>query len=419
MYFKFKNAEQAQISFFREIDSLFLFFEEHYEPLKNRAICAAVSGGADSLSLLILLQKWCDQRSWKLYCCTVDHDLRKESLDEALFVKSVCRNLKIEHTILRWKHDSINDEGKLENLARDARYGLIQKFCKEKNIPFIATGHNWNDQIETYELRKHAGSHELGLAGMSQIKTLSKNLKIIRPLIHFSKKFLENFLKSQNIEWKTDPMNFHDAFQRVVARKIINKYSLKKIQNISKKIFDYGRARYKIEQNAVVFLKSNCKISNFGFAEINKEKFLNLYPKIQIEVIRRLIWNIGMKKYPYSIDEKCLKQILNFKINTLGRCFIKIKKEKIFIFREKRNIPKENTTLWDNRFIIKLKLTKNQYIYSSTREFNDTISRDILVGFPCLYENGKVKCGFDEWIKFIEFVKKPDLLDIYCGVSCE
>lgn len=419
MYFKFKDIKQAEISLFREIDGLFSFFEKHYENLSNRAVCAAVSGGADSLSLLILLKKWSESRKWKLYCCTVDHELRKESLDEALFVKNICEKLQIEHVILHWKHAPINDEGKLENLAREARYNLIQKFCEEKNIPFVATGHNWNDQIETYELRKNAGSSKIGLAGMSQIKTLSKDLKIIRPLLHFSKKFLEDFLKNQNIKWKTDPMNFQDTFQRVIARKKINKYSLEKIKEISEKIYNYGRKRYEIELNAVSFLKSNCEISDFGFAEIDKKEFLKLNTKTQIEVFKRLIWNIGMKKYPCSINEKKMSEILNSKINTMGRCFIKIKKEKIFIFREKRNIPKENSTLWDNRFLINLKLTKNQYIYSSAREFNATMAYDILAGFPCLYENGEVKYGFSEWVKFVKFVKKPDLLDIYCGVSCE
>lgn len=419
MFFKFESEELAEISFFHEIDKLFSFLEKHYASLDNRKLCVAVSGGADSLSLLILLKKWSRNRNWKLYCCTVDHGLRKESLNEALFVKSICKKLEIKHTILHWKHDSINDEGKLENLAREARYGLIQKFCEKKNIPFVATGHNWNDQIETYELRKNAGSSEFGLAGMSQIKTFSKNLKIIRPLIHFSKKFLEDFLKSRNIEWKTDPMNFQDTFRRVVARKRIKRYSFEKIKKISEKICAYGKSRYQIELNAVDFLKTNCRISNLGFAEINKKEFLNRKSKIQIEVLKRLIWNIGMKKYPCSLNEKILMKILNSKINTIGRCFIKIKKEKIFIFREKRNIPKTNTSLWDNRFIINLKLTKNQYIYSSAREFDATMPYDVLAGFPCLYENGKVKYGFDEWVKFVEFIRKPDLLDIYCGVNCE
>lgn len=431
MYFRFENCEQAEISFFREMDSLLLLFEKIYSTVNNRKICVAVSGGADSLSLLILLKKWAEQKkwdkqkkqsekqNWKIYCCTVDHGLRKESFDEALYVKNVCEKLNVEHSILFWKHNSSIEEGKLENLAREARYKLIREFCEGKKIPLIAVGHNWNDQLETYELRKNAGSSEFGLAGMSQIKTLSEHVKIIRPLLHFSKNFLEDFLKSQNIEWKTDPMNFQDTFQRVVARKKIKEYSPQRIGEISKKICEYGKNRYEIERHAVGFLKSNCAISNLGFAEIDKKEFLNQNPTIQIEVLKRLIWNIGMKKYPCSIDEKMLSNILCSKINTLGKCFIKIKKEKIFIFREKRNFFKTDTSIWDNRFLIKLKLTKNQYIYSSEREFNVTMPYDALAGFPCLYEDGKAKYDFDEWVKFVKFMRKPDLLDVYCGVNCE
>ena len=437
LYFQFENCEQTEVSFFREMDCLLLFFEKIYSPINNRKICVAVSGGSDSLSLLILLKKWCewknlseqkirnkqknqnDQQNWKLYCCTIDHGLRKESLDEALYVKNICKKLNIEHEILFWEHASTIEEGKIENLAREARYKLIQKFCEEKKIPLIAVGHNWNDQIETYELRKNAGSSEIGLAGMSQIKTLSERVKIIRPLLHFSKNFLEEFLRSHNIEWKTDPMNFQDTFRRVVARKKIKEYSPEKTDEISKIICDYGKNRYQIEKKSVEFLKSDCVLSELGFAEINKKEFLRLNSKIQIEVLRRLIWNVGMKKYPPSINEKILSNIMCSKINTFGKCFIKIKKEKIFIFREKRNFFKTNTNIWDNRFLIKLKLTKNQYIYSSEREFNVTIPYDILVGFPCLYEDGKAKYGFSEWMKFVKFIKKPDLLDVYCGVNCE
>ena len=90
MYFQFENCEQTEISFFREMDGLLLFFEKHYANLNNRKICAAVSGGSDSLSLLILLKKWSEEKNWELYCCTVDHGIRKESLDEALFVKNIC-----------------------------------------------------------------------------------------------------------------------------------------------------------------------------------------------------------------------------------------------------------------------------------------------------------------------------------------
>lgn len=414
MHFYFNSLEQSEASFFREMEALFVFVKD-----LNPSICAAVSGGSDSLALLVLLKKWCELKNWKLYCCTVDHNLRKESLSEALYVETICNQLKIKHAILSWQHDSLPDEGKLENLAREARYDLLKEFCKKNNISLIATGHNWNDQIETYEIRNLAGSHCMGLAGMSQIKTISEKLKIIRPLLHFSKKFLEDFLVHLNIAWKTDPMNFQDSFKRVIARKRINSYSFDKIQEISKVICDYGNARYEIESLTVKFLKSHCIVSDLGFAEIKSNEFLTQKTDVQAEILRRLIWNIGRKKYPCTITQQTLTQILNRKINTIGRCFIKIKKEKILIFREKRNLPVSREKIWDNRFTINLELTKNQYIGPATKDFNKAISFDILAGFPCLYEENEVKCVFDEWIRFVKFISKPDLLDIYCGVNRE
>ena len=169
-------------------------------------------------------------------------------------------------------------------------------------------------------------------------------------------------------------------------------------------------------------MKKYCEISDFGFAKVDKKFFLHQKGEIQTEILKRLIWNIGMKKYPTKIDSKILSDILNKKINTLGKCFIKIRKENIFIFREKRNLQKMNFAddspfIWDKRFLIKTKLTNNQYIYSSGNEFN--LPKDVLAGFPCLYENHKVKYSLDEWIKFVSFLKKPDLFDIFCGVHSE
>ena len=331
MYFCFENLKQTEILFSAEMDGLLFFYENHYRKIDKKSVCVAVSGGADSLSLLFLMNTWARKNNWEIFCITVDHKLRKESLDEALYVKKICEDLEIHHETLTWNHTDIKDEGKLENLARDARYDLIKKFCEEKNIDFVATGHNWNDQMETYELRKNSGSSKIGLAGMNQIKTLSENLKLIRPILHFSKKYLEDFLIKKNVSWKIDPMNFDDNFKRVSVRKKINSYDFEKIKLISKKIINYEIQRYEIEKNSVDFLKKYCEISDFGFAKVDKKFFLHQKGEIQTEILKRLIWNIGMKKYPTKIDSKILSDILNKKINTLGKCFIKIRKENIFI----------------------------------------------------------------------------------------
>ena len=426
MHLDFIEISQTIRSFDNEIDSLFSFVDEHYSKSNNKSVCIAVSGGSDSLALLVLTSFWAKKNNIDIFCGTIDHQLRAESREEAEHVKSICDKLGIYHEILTWNHDQIVDEGKLENLARQARYNLLQAFCEKHNIQFISTGHTWNDQLETYELRKNFGSGQSGLAGMSQVRSIADNIKIIRPLLHFSKKHLQDFLQHQCIRWKTDPMNFDDVFLRVAARKKIVEYNKETIQNISNKILRFGEQRYQIEKSAVKFLRENVEISNYGYAEIKLDSLLKLVTDVQLEVIRRVVWQIGGKQYLSSISYESLKDILNRKINTIGRCLIKISKNRLLVFRENRNVPfvsaDKNTVIWDNRFVINLPPTldrsnlfiKGCNVTNCIESFNE-IPRNALPGFPCLSSNHQVEYSFDKWVEDVSFIIRPDLFDIFYG----
>ena len=100
----------------------------------------AVSGGSDSLAMLYICKDWAVENKIKLRCVTVDHGLRTDSLKEAKFVASHCRELCIHHEIVQWNHEG-NFSGNLSDLARSARYGLIDKWRKEIN--FVLEGHNY------------------------------------------------------------------------------------------------------------------------------------------------------------------------------------------------------------------------------------------------------------------------------------
>ncbi|MBE6447277.1 MAG: tRNA lysidine(34) synthetase TilS [Alphaproteobacteria bacterium] len=427
MYLSFSNINQTIDLFSYELGSLFFFSSDGR--FLNKSICVAVSGGSDSVSLLLLAYFWAQQNGAKIVCVTVDHKLRSESLDEALYVKNICSKLKVPHTILSWNHEKHLNEGKVENLARQARYDLLKKYCSLNDINFVATGHTWNDQLETYELRKNAGSGPVGLACMSQIRSLSDNVKILRPLLRFSKIHLEGFLRNVGIEWKIDPMNFDENFRRVAVRNRISEYNNESLKNISNKILTFGIQRHKTEKDAVSFIKNYVKISNYGYCVTNLSDFSGVSEQVQAEIFRRVIWLIGGKKYPVFIQKNTLKNILNFKINTIGRCLIKITKYTISIFRENRNIPaisaQEAEVLWDNRFLVNLKKTQlgdNFMIrgcFSTDREkFFTEIPKSALAGFPCLYLNHQVKCNFDEWGEAVRFRLKPELFDVYYGVGC-
>jgi tRNA(Ile)-lysidine synthase len=300
-------------------------------------MCVAVSGGADSMSLLVMADEWSKKHRVSIRCVTVDHDLREESSEEAAFVGNFCASRGIDHSVLRW-HRNGNKiaRGKLENLARDARYKLISEFCESNSIPAVLIGHTWNDQLETFEMRKSRGSSASGLAGMSQIRSLTNRVKLIRPILHFTKDHLEHFLTSKNISWKIDPMNDQEVFLRVFYRRKIARYSGDKIDDISDEIARLGTKRNEIETIAVNFLKKFCKFHEDGHIIIEKKQLLLEENVVQAEILKRLIWNVGEKKYAPHIKEDLCDTILRGKVNTLGGCLLKMNKESIFVFKENR-----------------------------------------------------------------------------------
>ena len=176
----------------------------------------AVSGGSDSLAMLYICNDWALKNKVKLHCVTVDHKLRPGSLKEAGLVADHCNGMGINHEIVEWKHER-NLIGNLSDLARSARYKLIDKWRKE--LRFILVGHTQNDQIETFFMNLKRGSGIEGLKGMPVSFKRPEGYFIIRPLIHSSRESLQQFLQEKNINWVSDPSNLNEDFERILHRK--------------------------------------------------------------------------------------------------------------------------------------------------------------------------------------------------------
>jgi len=328
-------------------------------------ICVAVSGGADSMCLLWLLHRWCVANHKELHCVTVDHKLRKESREEADFVHDFCKSLNVSHVILDWNHCEICDHGKLENLARKARYKLISEYCFKNEINYVCVAHNWDDQLETYKLREQYQSTAIGLACMSQVRTIHENLVLLRPVLYFTKNCLQFLLTTHCINWKNDSMNDDDTYQRVKFRKLLKNATIKEKEQLKSNITLFRNQRNIVEKQAVNFLKNHISFSQYGYAKILYDAFLKFNKDVQNEVLRRVIWCIGGKEYLPTISDYFIKNIFDKKTQTLWNCVIKHKKQYIMFFRENRNIPKiqwsnvdtkNDYLIFDNRFKIDLKL---------------------------------------------------------------
>src|SRR5689334_16392944 len=125
-------------------------------------IGVAVSGGPDSLALLLLVAA---ARPGQVEAATVDHGFRPESRDEAAMVAGLCDRLGVPHATLtvRWER---TPETALQERARKERYRLLGFWAEERGLDAIATAHHADDQAETFLMRVSRGAGVRGLAGM-------------------------------------------------------------------------------------------------------------------------------------------------------------------------------------------------------------------------------------------------------------
>lgn len=175
--------------------------------LDSPAIGLAVSGGADSLALMLLAHSACPRA---IRVATVDHGLRAESADEANFVGRLCAERGISHSTLR---PASPITGNIQSAAREARYALLNDWADAHGLKWIATAHHADDQLETLLMRIARGS---GIAGLSGIREC--NGRIIRPLLGFTKQQLVALCVEEGIVPCEDPSNANVDFDRVQIR---------------------------------------------------------------------------------------------------------------------------------------------------------------------------------------------------------
>jgi tRNA(Ile)-lysidine synthase len=180
---------------------------------KDTVIGVAVSGGSDSVALLLALRAALPEAP--LRAATVDHGLRIEAKQEAQWVSELCAELGVDHSILR-----INDLPMGPNLqarARCARYDALAAWGQDMACSCICLGHSQTDVAESFLMRLARGS---GIDGLSEMRRrwTDRGMEWLRPLLAFSRTNLQDLLRAQGQGWCNDPSNEDPAFMRVRMR---------------------------------------------------------------------------------------------------------------------------------------------------------------------------------------------------------
>ena len=187
---------------------------------KNLHLGLSISGGPDSMALLMLVKDWIKSKSGKITVFHFDHKMRKKSSKEAIWLKKYISKFGIKFHLLTWDRD---EKLKLNmKNARDARYERILDICKKLKIIHLMTAHHFNDNLETYFMRKKRNSSRLGLSSIPKI-LIKENLQIIRPLLGFSKERLISTCNFFNVKWIEDSSNCNEEYERPRVRKELSK----------------------------------------------------------------------------------------------------------------------------------------------------------------------------------------------------
>lgn len=374
---------------------------------KLKKIAVSLSGGADSMCLTFLLNKFCRKNNISLIAITIDHKLRENSTLEAYKISKYLKTYEINHTTLTWHHDEIKSN--IQNKARNARYKMICDYCKENNIENLFVAHTLDDQAETVLLRILRGSGIDGISGIDGV-TMMNEINIIRPLLAYKKTQIIDFLKKEKILWFEDESNKDAKFDRVKSRNIISQLDkdfrfterLNLLSNNAKRAKDF------INSHVTKVFKKHCIIGDLGFISIKQVAFNNLDEEIQLRLVNYIIKYVRNEQliYPSRLDSlktvlANLQKIIDKKF-TLSHCKILLDDGVIYFYRESKFIESrrrllKGNNLWDKRYKVSVdsegfeisKLTKEFWCKIKPKNFTYKVPGDIIFSTPIIFSEIK------------------------------
>lgn len=199
------------------LDKVYKFIKSNNMLSEGDTVICGLSGGADSVALLLSLLQLREKLNIRVEAVHVNHCIRgSESDSDENFCLELCKSYDVPFTAERC--DVIGESKKrqlsVEETARELRYDIFRKISFGKKL---ATAHNANDNLETVILNLSRGT---GLKGLAGIPCTREN--IIRPLLSCSRNEIEKFLESLGQKYVTDSTNLSDDYTRnKIRHKII------------------------------------------------------------------------------------------------------------------------------------------------------------------------------------------------------
>jgi tRNA(Ile)-lysidine synthase len=337
-----------------------------------RHLVLAVSGGADSMALMILVSRWlafAGRRRPMAEVVTVDHGLRANSAEEAHWVGERASALGFKHTTLAWTGEK--PKSGLQEAAREARYRLLSEHALRARARPVAvvTAHTEDDQAETLLMRLARGSGLDGLSAMRPRRPLTEtgDVEIVRPLLGLGRDRLVATLKAEGADWVEDPSNACLDFERARLRAARSDLATLGLTNdkLALSVRRLARARTALERAAAQLGAEAVDPHDGMFATINRTRFLAAAPELQVRLLTDVLKAFGGEARPPRLAKiEALAEALAGRDRitlTLGGCIIAADPREIRVFREldpgaiaRIELEPGTSAIWDRRFRVSL-----------------------------------------------------------------
>ena len=326
----------------------------------------AVSGGADSLAMLVLAGKL-HSKNCTFSVATIDHALRAQAKSEARMVGRVAKKYGLAHKTLtvQWETEG-KPTGDIQAAAREKRYALLLDWCAKKKADGLVLAHHQNDQAETFLLRLMRGSGVDGLSAMQAIRT-QNGVAIIRPFLDVPQSRLAAVVEKAGLVPICDPSNNDGRFERVKIRTFMP--ALEKMGLDAAKLADTA-ARLQASRTTLAAVTQQAADNlaahdGLGIVLLDRHSFADLPPEIGQRLLRRFL----TLPSHYPPRQQAIARLYAAIVadgtsgHTLGGFSIRVRHGEVLIHREAaacagaEKLAGGHSLIWDGRFLVKLAKT--------------------------------------------------------------
>lgn len=254
---------------------------------ENDAIVVGVSGGPDSMVLISALEEIRKKKNLYLVCCHINHNVRKASKAEKEFLESWCNSHNIvfeSMTIEKYGDDNFHNE------ARTIRYHFFEEIVRKYSAKYLMTAHHGDDLIETILMRIVRGSTLKGYSGFEQVVDMNE-YKIVRPLIYYTKKEIEDYAKKKDIPYVIDQSNYKGKYTRNRYRMEVLPFLKNEDSNVHEKFIKFSNTLQKYDDFINRLVSKEIK-RVFKNDELLIDEYLGLDYLIQEKVIYSILESI-------------------------------------------------------------------------------------------------------------------------------